>query len=147
MNRLQFDPTGKENMPKVVIRGSFHGDKTFAGLNEYLSEVGRHPVKGNKLKHDTKMICSNAIRRYLKRWKPQNPIILHYRFFEPSKGQRRDYMNIFSFADKCFQDALQDCKVLVDDSPKYVLNTTHDFFYVGKNEMPYIEIYIEEIDE
>ena len=71
-------------------------------------------------------------------------MILHYKFYEPQKGQKRDYMNIFSFADKVIEDALQKCGVIKDDDPRYVKNTTHEFFYTDGT--PRIEVSIEEID-
>lgn len=53
-------------------------------------------------------------------------------------------MNIFSFADKVIEDALQKCGVIKDDDPRYVKNTTHEFFYTDGT--PRIEVSIEEID-
>jgi hypothetical protein len=96
------------------------------------------------MKRDYQMIAANAIRRDLGRYKADTPVILHYRFFEPSKGQKRDCMNIFSFADKVIEDALQTCKVLANDNPAHMKNTTHDFFYT--DETPYIEVVIEELE-
>ena len=54
-------------------------------------------------------------------------------------------MNIFSMADKSFEDALQDCKVIENDNPDWVINATHEFFYTDGE--PYIEIEIEEKGE
>lgn len=131
---------------KVFIRGRFYGDKTLPSLNNYLAEIGRNPKAGGKMKNDCKWICITAIRKCLKGWKVTNPpIILHYKFYEPSKGQKRDYMNIFSMADKSFEDALQDCKVIENDNPDWVINATHEFFYTDGE--PYIEIEIEEKGE
>lgn len=90
------------------------------------------------------LIACNAIRRDLKRWKTDKPVILHYTFAEPVKGKKRDYGNIFSLADKFIEDALRDCKVIPDDNPIYVKNFTHEFIYTtGK---PYIRIEIEEVE-
>lgn len=72
------------------------------------------------------------------------PVILHYKFFESSKGKRRDVMNIFSFTDKVFEDALTDCGVMENDNPDWVENTTHDFYWIDPKDEPYIEIEIEE---
>jgi len=131
---------------KVVISGNYwKKDKTFPGLNDYLGECARHPKAGGRIKRDYEMLACNAIRRSLKRWKPEGLITLHYRFYEPNKGQIRDHMNVFSFCDKVFQDALVACRIIPDDSPKYVDGNriTHQFFYTGSN--PYIEIEIEEL--
>lgn len=128
---------------KFVIRGRFYGDKTFPSLNDYLYECGKNPKNGGKMKRDYMMVASNAIRLQLRRLKVNRPIILHYRFYEPRKGQRRDFMNIFSLADKVIQDALQQCKVIPDDGPDWVKNTTHEFYYTDKE--PWIEVVIEEL--
>ena len=52
-------------------------------------------------------------------------------------------MNIFSLADKVIQDALQQCKVIPDDGPDWVKNTTHEFYYTDKE--PWVEVVIEEL--
>ena len=128
---------------KFVISGRFYGDKTFPSLNDYLSECGKNPKAGGRMKRDYMLLASNAIRLQLKRLKVHNPVILHYKFYEPSNGQFRDYMNIFSFADKVIEDALQQCKVIPNDNPKWVKNTTHEFYYTGGT--PWIEVSIEEL--
>jgi len=131
---------------KVFIRGRFYGDKTLPSLNNYLAEIGRNPKAGGRMKNDCEWICIAAIRKCLKGWKVTNPpIVLHYKFYEPSRGQKRDYMNVFSMADKSFEDALQDCKVIENDNPDWVINATHEFFYTDGE--PYIEIEIEEKGE
>jgi len=129
---------------KFVIAGTFYKDRTFPGLNEYIAELGRNPKAGGRLKSDYMMIACNAIRSNLKRFQTDNPIILHYRFYEPQKGRKRDVMNVFSFADKVIEDALVKCKVIPDDNPQYVKNTTHEFYYSFQ---PRIEVEIEELNE
>ena len=139
--KVQYNP--REQDHKVVIRGNYHGDKCLASLNDYISELGKNPKAGNRMKQNSMTVCMDAIRAYLKRWKPSNPVILHYHYYEPLKGQKRDLMNVHAYADKCFEDALQKCKVIVNDSPEYVVNTTHDFFYT-KSTVGII-VYIEEV--
>ena len=129
---------------KFVIKGAYCGDKTLPSLNQYLTEIGRHPRCGGQYKRQYIMIITNAIRRDLKRYKTDKPIILHYTFAEPSKGQKRDFMNVFSLADKFIEDALRDCRVIPDDNPNYVKNCTHDFIYTDG--VPYIEVEIEEVE-
>ena len=129
---------------KFTIKGAFCGDKTLPSLNQYLAEVGRHPRAGGEYKKQYVMIITNAIRRDLKRYKTDKPIILHYTFAEPSTGQKRDYMNVFSLADKFIEDALRDCRVIPDDNPNYVKNCTHEFIYTDG--VPYIEVEIEEVE-
>ena len=142
----QFEKEEGVFLPKVTIKGCYYGDKTFPSLNNYLAEIGRNPRLGNALKRDFMMICNSAIRVQLKRYKAKKPIILHYIYYEPAHGQKRDFMNIhFCFA-KFFEDSLQTCKVIENDNSDYLLNETHDFYYIESGE-PYIEVYIEEIDE
>lgn len=127
---------------KVVIKGRFFGEKTFPSLNNLLAAYAKKPIVGNAMKRKYQNICSWEIRSQLKGWKASKAVLIHYRFFEPSKGHKRDFINCYSFASKVFCDALQDCGVIPDDGPKWLLNETHTFFYT--NDEPYIEIEIEE---
>lgn len=52
-------------------------------------------------------------------------------------------MNVFSFADKVIEDALQKCDVIVNDDPAHVVNTTHEFEYTSG--IPSIIVRIEEV--
>jgi len=131
-------------MMKFTIKGTYCGDKTLPSLNQYLAEIGKNPRAGGKYKKQYLMIISNSVRRDLKKYKTDKPVILHYLFVEPRKGQKRDRMNIFSLADKFVQDALRDCGVIKDDGPEYVLNCTHEFDLTEG--IPYIEIFIEEVE-
>lgn len=141
--KLQFEIPDNCTMPKVVISGNYHGDKTFPSLNNLLADFARAPQIGGSTKRKYKDICSWEIRSQLRGYKAEKPLILHYRFYEPSRGQKRDLPNVMSFFDKCFEDALQDCGVIPNDSPKWMLNITHDFFYTDGE--PYVEVYIEEV--
>lgn len=128
---------------KIVIEGEYYGNRTLPSLNDYLAEIGKNPRAGGKMKKDSMWICIAAIRKYLKGWKVERPpIVIHYRFYERDKGVKRDVMNIFSYTDKVFEDALQSCKVISNDNPAWVENTTHEFFWI--NGIPRIEIEIEE---
>ena len=142
--REQFDISQAGDMPRVVVAGAYHGDKTFPSLNNLLASFARSPQIGGSMKRKYKNICVNEIRDQLPNYKAQSPLIIHYRLFEPNRGQRRDVMNCVSMIDKCFEDALQDCGVIKDDSPRHVLNTTHDVFYTDENE-PWFEVYLEEV--
>lgn len=112
-------------------------------LNKYLSELSRHPVAGNRMKQRDEHICVTYIRQALKGKKLKAPIIIHYGFYE--KNTKRDRMNVFSYADKVFQDSLQKAGNLDNDNWHNVYNTTHDFFVDARN--PRIEIVIEEVGE
>lgn len=128
---------------KVVIQGRYYGDKTFPSLNNYLAEIGKNPRAGGRMKKDYMWVCISAIRKYLKGWKvTKPPIIIHYKFYEPSKGQKRDVSNIYALVDKFFEDALQAAGTIENDNPAWVANTTHEFYYTDSE--PYIEIEIEE---
>ena len=137
---------GREVRVKVVVKGAFYGNRTLPSLNDYLKVVGTNPIAGGKFKADYSIPLVNAIRRCLKGWKVTNPpIIIHYTFYESNKGVQRDVMNIFSLCDKYFEDALQRCGVIENDNPKWVANTTHEFFWIDGE--PFIEIEIEEIGQ
>lgn len=133
----------KDRLPKVTIRGEYFGNRTLPSLNDYLTEIGKHPQAGGRFKSSYMKPCISAIRRCLRGWKVTNPpVILHYKFYERKKGHRRDVMNIFACADKFFEDALQECGVIENDNPDWVENTTHEFAWI--EDEPYIEIEIEE---
>ena len=134
---------GGKEMPIVTIRGNFYKERTFPSLNDYIKAIGTNPRLGGRFKQDYMKVTINAIRRCLKGYKvTRPPVVLHYTFYENSKGIRRDVMNIFSFADKVFEDALQECGVIENDNPKWVENTTHDFVWIDGE--PFIEVEIEE---
>lgn len=134
-------------MPKVVITGNYFNSKTFPSLNNLLAEYGYSPQRGNSMKRKFMNICNDEIRMQLRGYKAQRPIILHYRYIEPRDGHYRDCPNIHSFFSKVFCDSLQLCGVIPNDNPIFLLNETHDFFYLRENfGEPYIEVYIEEID-
>ena len=145
--KLQYEPNGQHH--KVVIKGAFYGDKTFPSLNNLLAEYGRRPQIGNAMKQKFQEICCWQVRSQLRGLKIEKPVILHYRYFEPNRGQKRDYPNIHSFFSKCFCDSIiaknRGAGVIEDDNPKYLLNETHDFFYTDGE--PFIEVYIEEVSD
>lgn len=144
--KLQFESYETCNYPKIVISGNYYGSKTFPSLNNLLAEYSAHPKRGNSMKRKFQKICNDEIRTQLPRYQVKNPIIIHYRYFEPRDGHARDFPNIHCFCSKIFCDALQDCKVIPNDNPKWLLNETHDFFYLPEKwGEPYIEIYIEEV--
>lgn len=127
--------------PTFEIRGKFYKGHCFPGLNEYIKEIGKNPKAGNRMKQEYQMIACNAIRIGLKRFKTDKPIILHYVFKEPKKGNKRDRMNVFSFADKVIEDALQRTGVIPNDDPEHIANTTHEFEYTSW--VPSIKVEIE----
>ena len=136
----------KDRLPKITIRGCYYGNRTLPSLNDYLSEIGKNPKAGAKMKADYSKPIISAIRRCLRGWKvTKPPVILHYKFYELKKGKRRDVMNIFTLADKFTEDCLQDTGTIENDNPDWIANTTHEFYWLeDKNAEPYIEIEIEE---
>ena len=142
---LERDTATVSINPNFTIRGAFCGDKCFPSLNDYLTEIGRNPMCGGKYKKEFTHIAATFIRRDLKRFKTDKPVILHYTFAEPRKGNKRDIGNIFSLADKFIEDALRDCKVIPDDGPQYVINFTHEFIYTDGT--PFIRVEIEEVEQ
>lgn len=133
--RLQFVPD--ESMPHFTIKG------TFPSLNEYLAATGRSPYKGGSMKREYMMLAVNAIRRQLDRhYKPQNPLIIHYRIFEPNK--RKDHDNSVACISKIVQDGLQAAGVIPNDGWANIENFTHDFFLCREN--PRVEVYLEEVE-
>ena len=127
------------------IEGRFWNEKTFPSLNDYMHEQGRKPEAGGQIKRKYEKIACDAIRTSLRGKKYTGLITLHYRYYEPDKGQKRDHMNIHAFADKVIQDAMKKCGVIQDDSPRYVDGSrlTHEFYYT--NGIPRIEVEIEEL--
>lgn len=131
---------------RFEIKGRYWKDsKTFPSLNDYIHELGRNPKTGGKMKQKYEKIACDALRTSCRGKKITNLVTLHYVFYEPSSGQKRDHMNVFSFADKVIQDALQKCGILPDDSPVYVDGSkiTHEFFYTAG--IPRIEVEIEAV--
>ena len=144
----QFDTSTAGNMPKVVIEGNYYNSKCFPTLNNLLAAYGIKPQNGNSMKQHYQRICANEIRDQLGSWKASKPLIVHYIYVEPRDGHPADHSNTHAFASKVFLDALQDCKVIKDDSPRHILNETHDFYLLPeKYGEPRIEIYLEEVED
>lgn len=131
---------------KFRIEGRFwKNEKTFPGLNDYIHELGRNPKSGAHIKKKYEKIACDALRAVSGRKRYAGRVTFHYRFAEPSSGQKRDHMNVFAFADKVIEDALQKCGVIQDDSPRWVDGSkiTHEFLYTDA--APWIEVEIEEV--
>ena len=120
---------------KIVIPGRFES------LNKYLGELSRTPLAGNRMKQRDEHICITYIRQAMRNTKLKPPIIIHYAFYE--QNEKRDRLNVASYFDKVFCDALQKAGNLSNDNWHSVHNITHDFFTDRLN--PRIEIVIEEV--
>lgn len=132
---IQFERECGADMPHFTITG------WLPSLNEYLAACGKHPKAGGRLKKESMDIAGWAIRKGLRGWKANNPIIIHYIFYEPN--MKKDHDNTVSFASKIIQDALQKCGVIKNDGWKDIENYTHDFYLDPKN--PRIEVFLEEV--
>jgi hypothetical protein len=127
---------------KITIPGQM------GSLNEYIEACTTHVKSAGDLKRKSEYVCISNIRRAIKDTELKTPIVIHYGFYLPNA--KKDRMNIASWFDKVFQDALQ-CKNgkgkswLANDGWNYVYNTTHDFFI--DKEHPRTEIIIEEVEE
>lgn len=110
------------------------------GLNEYIAAERTHRQKGAKLKHDNQAVVCGYIRRDLRGVLINKPVKLHYTWYE--RNAKRDLDNVSGFGHKVIQDALKQCGVIIDDSPRYVTGYTDEFKVDRKN--PRIEVEIEE---
>lgn len=119
---------------KFIIKGRLDG------LNDYTGASRTNPYKGNKMKADNEKIVMYAIREQLRRLHIEKPVMLKFAWYEPNK--KRDHDNVSSFGRKVIQDALVKCKVLQDDSWKFVTGFTDDFYCDKEN--PRIEVLIVE---
>jgi len=130
---------------KFVIKGCYYGkNRTMPSLNDYLHECGRHPQMGGKIKKEYQVIAVNAIRKQLGRAKAVKPIQIHYAFYEVDK--QRDKGNIFSFADKVIEDALQATGFLKNDNWVWIDRILSPDFYEDKAN-PRIEVTMTEIEQ
>lgn len=125
------------NEYKLVIQG------TLPGLNDLIAAERAHRQKGAKLKHDAETIVRLHIRQQLRGKRPKTPVMLHYRFFEPTR--RRDKDNIAAFAHKTIQDSLVKEDIIANDGWDYVEGFV-DVFSVDKKN-PRIEVVIIESEE
>lgn len=133
---------------KVVISKT---NKTFPikGLNELLKAEThtwdarmKKTVVSNKVKADNDKTCRLAIQKYLHKVKIEKPIICH--FYVYAKDKMHDRGNINSALEKSFLDALQQKKVIKNDTYDLVLDST---FYTELDRLnPRIEVIIEELE-
>lgn len=133
---------------KVVISKR---NKTFPikGLNELLdAETHRYDprtkrvVVCNKVKADNDKTCRLAIQRDLRGVKIDKPIRCHYYIFV--KDKKHDRGNVYASLEKSFLDALQQKKVIKNDTFDLVLDSTFHTELCRDN--PRIEVIIEEVE-
>ena len=126
-------------------------NKTFPikGLNELLKAEThtwdarmKKKVVSNKVKADNDTICRIAIQKYLHGVKIDKPIRCHYYIFV--KDKMHDRGNVYASLEKSFLDALQQKKVIKNDTFDLVLDSTFHTDLDRNN--PRIEVIIEEVE-
>ena len=127
----QFNVT--DNMPNFTIYGNL------PTINEYITACRKNPHSGANMKKNYTGIVMWEMGTI--KGLHFEKVILHYRFFE--KNQKRDKDNVFAFATKVVQDAMQELGIIDNDGWKNIENFTHDFFI--DKDYPRIEVYIEEV--
>lgn len=121
---------------KLVINGRL------PGYNELFGAANVNRYVGNELKQQAQNAVMWHIRQQLKGVHYDNPVILHYKFFEPNR--KRDKDNVEGGAHKIVQDALVKMGVLKNDGWKQIAGDTNLVFEVDK-ENPRVEVEIEEV--
>ena len=117
---------------KLVIPGRLHS------LNEYIEACRRNPHQGASMKREDQQGIEWLIRSQLRGIRLDQPVRMSYRWYETN--QKRDLDNISSYGRKVIQDALVNCRVLMDDSWKQVTGFSDTFEVDRKN--PRIEVVI-----
>lgn len=129
MRQFEIEPT----MANFTIQGKL------PTINEYISACRRNPHLGANMKRDWTNVAMWSMNNLC--GEKFEKVILHYRFFEAN--EKRDKDNVFAFATKVVQDAMQELGMIENDGWKNIENFTHDFFVDKKN--PRVEVYIEEV--
>lgn len=116
-----------------------------SGLNELLdAQIKRWDSRTKKLivtnpvKAKNDNICTRAIRSQLHGVRIDNPVFIEYKFYVPDK--KHDRSNFASAFVKSFEDSLQHCKVISNDTYDLVLTPTYYFEVDRKNPRVEVEI-------
>lgn len=103
-----------------------------SGLNQLLeNQLKRWDSRLKKLivtnpeKAKNDRLCEKHIRQQLKGVRIDNPVQITYHFYVPNK--KHDRSNTASAFVKSFEDALQHCKVISNDSYDKVLTSVYHF--------------------
>lgn len=121
----------------------YHG--RLASLNEYITACRQHPQKGAKLKRDAEGEISWEIIRAKAKGHLQGvnkPCRVH--FYYQEQTAKRDLDNISGFAHKVLLDALVSMGILPNDTQKWVVGFTDNFF-IGDKDL--IKVVIEEVED
>lgn len=113
-----------------------------SGMNELIAYNRTNVYKGSKLKKDSQQLVMYEINHQLHGIHIENPVIMHYHFWEPNS--KRDIDNVASFAMKVIHDALVKCRVLDNDGWKNIRGFECEFDVDQKH--PRIDVVIEEME-
>lgn len=113
-----------------------------SGMNELIAYNRTNVYKGSKLKKDSQQLVMYEINHQLHGIHIENPVIMHYHFWEPNS--KRDIDNVASFAMKVIQDALVKCRVLDNDGWKNIRGFECEFDVDQQH--PRIDVVIEEME-
>lgn len=111
------------------------------GLNDLIDADRRDKRAGNRLKSTTQGMIRMYIYHDLQRLKIEQPVKIHYMFYEPNR--KRDLDNISGFAHKVIQDSLVAAGVLKNDGWSNIIGFSDEFRVDAKT--PRIEVVIEEV--
>ena len=118
----------------------------FPSLNDFIDANRRSKGrwnKGNQMKQRDQNIIVCYIKQQMRKIHIDCPVYLKYTYY--CRNRKRDLDNISGYFHKVFQDALVHCGVLQNDSWKYIVGFSDDFFVDNKN--PRIEVEIVEMKE
>ena len=124
---------------KITVPGDF------PSLNEFIDGNRRSKGrwnKGNQMKQRDQNIICTYIRQQLRKVHIDKPVYLEYTYY--CKNKKRDLDNISGYFHKVFQDALVHCGIIHNDSWRYIVGFSDQFFVDNKN--PRIEIVICEVE-
>lgn len=134
MKLIEEDEGKNMGKLKLVYRGRL------PAMNEIIGANRRNFYMGNKLKQKTQQDIMAQLLPQKRGTEFQEKVNMRIWFYKPN--QRRDEDNVKSGL-KFLLDALQEIKILKNDSPKY-LHIASDEVFVDR-ENPRIEIELEEI--
>lgn len=109
-------------------------------LNEAFNAARSNHYTEAKLRDKWESFIAWNAKRDLGKWKPTEPVILHYHFYEENK--RRDKDNVAAYAMKLIQDALKNNGYLSGDGWNQIENFDFEWDVDKKN--PRIEVEIQE---
>ena len=124
---------------KIAVPGDF------PSLNEFIDANRRSKGrwnKGNQMKQRDQNIICTYIRQQLRKVHIDKSVYLEYTYY--CKNKKRDLDNISGYFHKVFQDALVHCGIIHNDSWRYIVGFSDQFFVDNKN--PRIEIVICEVE-